>query len=264
MDSDIALLQQKIDALTTIVQAQHNRLEMLEASSNGSSGLHAKLDEILEHVAAQRQRQQEWIELQNDVVPIANHMIKLTIDELAEVGNEFQVEDLLFLIKRLLRDTRLLAELVGRLESAVELADEVQQVGNQAFHQAIYALDRLERQGYFAFARGGWRIIEKIVAAFDEDDINALGENIVLILNTVKDMTQPEIMNFVRNTILAAETELEKPLDISYLGLLHQMRDPAVRRGLALTLRVLRGVGAQAGGDGPSADARQAELMPNG
>ena len=27
-----------------------------------------------------------------------------------------------------------------------------------------------------------------------------LGDNVVLILNTVKDMTQPEIMNFVRNT----------------------------------------------------------------
>ena len=181
MDSDVALLHKKIDLLTATVEAQRKRLEMLEASSNGSSGLHAKLDEILAHVAAQRQHQQEWNELQNDLVPIANHLIKLSIDELAEVGNDFQIEDLLFLIKRLLRDTKLLAELIRRLESAVELADEVQRVGNQAFQQAIVALDRLERQGYFAFARGGWRIIEKIVTEFSEDDVNALGENIVLI-----------------------------------------------------------------------------------
>ena len=32
----------------------------------------------------------------------------------------------------------------------------------------------------------------------------------------------------------------------SYLALLGQMRDPAVRRGLALTLRVLHVVGSQA------------------
>ncbi len=31
-------------------------------------------------------------------------MIKLTIDELAEVGNEFQLEDLLYLVKRVLRE----------------------------------------------------------------------------------------------------------------------------------------------------------------
>lgn len=249
MDGDLAQLHQKIDALTATVEAQRTRLEMLEASSTGASGLHSKLDTILENLEVQRQRQEGWIELQNDVVPIANQMIKLTIDELAEVGNEFQLEDLLFLVKRLLRDTHLLTELVGRLEAVVELADDVQSVGNQAFHRTIAALDQMERYGYFTFARSSWRILDKIVNAFGEEDINALGDNIVLILNTVKEMTQPEIMNFVRNTLLIAEDKINQPVDISYTGLLRQMRDPAVRRGLALTMRVLHVVGAQAGGN---------------
>jgi uncharacterized protein YjgD (DUF1641 family) len=250
MDTDLALLHQKIDALTASVEAQHLRLETLEVSADGVNGLHTKLDEVLEHVASQRQRQQEWQELQSDVVPIANHLIKLTIDELAEVGNEFQIEDLLFLVKRVLRDTQLLTELVGRLEATVELADEIQSVGNQAFHQAVGALDRMERQGYFTFARGGWRLVEKIVTEFGEEDINALGDNIVLILNTIKEMTQPEIMSFVHDTLLVAEGEIDKPVDISYTGILRQMRDPAVRRGLALTMRVLHVVGSQAAGNG--------------
>jgi uncharacterized protein YjgD (DUF1641 family) len=59
-------------------------------------------------------------------------------------------------------------------------------------------------------------------------------------------------MNFVRNTLLVAEKEIEKPVDISYTGLMRQMRDPEVRRGLALTMRVLHVVGAQAGGNGAS------------
>ncbi len=67
----------------------------------------------------------------------------------------------------------------------------------------------------------------------------------MLILNTVKDMTQPEIMNFVRSTLLVAEHEIEQPVDISYWGLLKQMRDPEVRRGLALTMRVMHVIGAQ-------------------
>jgi uncharacterized protein YjgD (DUF1641 family) len=65
-------------------------------------------------------------------------------------------------------------------------------------------------------------------------------------LNTVKDMTQPEIMNFLRTTLLVSEKEIEKPVDTGYLSLLKQINDPAVRRGLALTLRVLRVVGQQA------------------
>ncbi len=258
MDNDLALLHQKIDALTATVEAQRIRLETFEVSSVGDNDLHAKLDAILEHVANQRQRQEEWQELQNDVVPIANHLIKLTIDELAEIGNEFQLEDLLFLIKRLLRDTQLLTELVGRLEGAVELADDIQTIGNQAFHQAIVALDHMERQGYFAFARGGWRILDKIVAEFGEEDVNALGDNIVLILNTIKEMTQPEIMGFVHNTLLVAEGEIDKPVDISYTGILRQMRDPAVRRGLALTMRVLHAVGSQAAGNGNAEEIKMA------
>jgi uncharacterized protein YjgD (DUF1641 family) len=250
MDTDLALLHQKIDTLTATVEAQRRRLEQLDTSPNNVINVNAKLDQLLEYMADQRQRQQEWQELQNDVVPIANHVIKLSIDELAEIGNEFQLEDLLFLIKRLLRDTQLLTELVGRMEATVELADDIQTIGNQAFQQAIVALDRMERQGYFTFARGGWRIIEKIVAEFGEEDISALGDNIVLILNTIKSMTQPEIMNFVHDTLLVAETEIDKPVDISYTGILRQMRDPAVRRGLALTMRVLHVVGSQAGTNG--------------
>jgi uncharacterized protein YjgD (DUF1641 family) len=96
------------------------------------------------------------------------------------------------------------------------------------------------------------QIMDNVVTSFTEEDVNRLGENVVLILNTVKEMTQPEIMNFVHNTLLVAEQELEKPVDISYSGLMRQMRDPEVRRGLALTMRVLHVVGAQAGGNGIS------------
>ncbi len=90
------------------------------------------------------------------------------------------------------------------------------------------------------------QIADNIVTSFTADDVKKLGENIVLILNVVKDMTQPEIMNFVHSTLLVAEKEVEQPVDTSALALLKQMRDPNVRRGLALTMRVLSVVGAQA------------------
>ncbi len=244
MDEDIALLNSKIDTLTGILQAQEKRL--LELEGNGNGHIHQKLDYLVDKMESYWQRQEAMEELRNDIVPIANHMIKLSIDELAEIGSEFQLEDLLFLLKRLLRDTHLLVDLVDRVESMADLFDELQPIGNQAFSQTIQALDHLEQQGYFTFARAGGRVLERIVSEFGEEDVNALGENIVLILNTVKEMTQPEIMNFVRNTLMVAEKEIEKPVDTSYRGLLRQMQDPAVRRGLALTMRVLHVVGAQA------------------
>jgi uncharacterized protein YjgD (DUF1641 family) len=244
MDTDLALLNSKIDHLTSIIQAQDKRL--LELDGNGNGHIHQKLDYLVDKMEDYWHHQEVSEELRNDLIPVANHMIKLSIDELAEIGSEFQLEDLLFLLKRLLRDTQLLVDLVDRVESMADLFDEVQPIGNQAFSQAIQALDHLERQGYFSFARAGGRVLERIVTEFSEEDVNALGDNIVLILNTVKEMTQPEIMNFVRNTLLVAEKEVEKPIDTSYRGLLRQIQDPAVRRGLALTMRVLQVIGTQA------------------
>src|SRR5512139_1256540 len=121
MDGDLDSLHQKINQLTAAVDAQGLRLEELESSANGTAGLHKKLDEILNQMVAQRQHQDELSELRGDLAPIVNHMIKLSIDELAEVGNDFELEDLLYLVKRLLRDTQLLAGLLDRLESTVEL-----------------------------------------------------------------------------------------------------------------------------------------------
>ena len=248
MESELAQLNRKIDELTNIVTAQQQRLMELEGNGNGQ--LHEKIDFLVVKMEDYWRRQEGFEELKNDLIPVANHMIKLSIDELAEIGSEFQLEDLLFLMKRLLRDTHLLVDLVTRVESMADLFDEIVPIGNQAFNQTVELLDHMERQGYFSFARASWNVVEHIMSEFSEEDVNALGDNIVLILNTIKEMTQPEIMNFVRNTLMVAEKEVEKPVDTSYLGLLRQMQDPSVRRGLALTMRVLHVVGSQAEGNG--------------
>jgi uncharacterized protein YjgD (DUF1641 family) len=55
-------------------------------------------------------------------------------------------------------------------------------------------------------------------------------------------MTQPEVMNLVGSvsTTYRGVEQAQEELDTSVTGLLRQMRDPEVRRGLALTLRMLR------------------------
>jgi uncharacterized protein YjgD (DUF1641 family) len=238
MDSDLALLHEKIDALTATVEAQRQRLEILESSANGQ--LMAKLDYLVAQAQAQQRFQDEMEELKRDLIPIANHMIKLTIDELAEVGSEFQAEDLLFMLKRLLRDTRLIVDGLDRLESMAELFDETQRLSKQVFNQAVMKLDHLEREGYFTFARGGWRIAERIVSEFGEEDINALGDNIVTILRTVRNLTQPEIMALTNNALGALQSDLPEGGNPSLWTLLRDLSDPKVRRGLSRLLNMVK------------------------
>lgn len=215
--------------------------------------LNSKIDALTTQVAylteqtrlAERQRQ-ERAELMQDLLPIANDAYGLITAQLEDVQPYVAPEDLLRLVKQLLRNGPMLEKLLGQLESLADLVESVGPLSNDAFAQAVTTLQGMEQRGYFTFAKGGAQIADTIVTSFGEEDVKRLGDNVVLILNTVKDMTQPEIMGFVRNFVANVELEVEKPVNTSLPALLGQMRDPNVRRGLALTMRVLRVIGAQA------------------
>lgn len=215
--------------------------------------LNDKLDALTRHVeyltkqAEQAERARaSRDELMRDLTPVANDAFRLATEQLQEVQEYVDLNDILRLLKRLLRNTPMLERMLDQLESVSELVDTMTPLSDEAFAKAVDTLQVMEQKGYFVFAQGGVNIADKVVTSFTADDVKKLGDNIVLILNVVKDMTQPDIMNFVRNTLLIAEKEIEQPVDTSFLALLKQMRDPNVRRGLALTMRVLRVVGAQA------------------
>lgn len=228
MDLTVVDLNQKIDVLTQQV---------------------AYLTELAE--IAERQRN-ERAELIRDLTPIANEAFRLSVEQLEEIQEYVELNDLLRFVKRVARNGRNFEKMLSQLEGLMDLVETLGPLADEAFGKAVAELTEMERKGYFAFARGGAQIMDNIVTSFSEEDVNRLGDNVVLILNTVKDMTQPEIMNFVRNTLMVAEKEIEKPVDITYTGLMRQMRDPEVRRGLALTMRVLHVVGSQAGNNGSS------------
>jgi uncharacterized protein YjgD (DUF1641 family) len=221
MEQALAELNQKIDALTAQVAYLAEQAQF-----------------------AERQRE-ERSELMRDLTPIADQAYHMAIEQLEEVQEYVDLGDLLRLLKRLARNGRNVETLLDQFESVMDLTQTIGPLTDEAFGKAVATLADMEHKGYFTFARGGKRIADNIVTSFTADDVDRLGDNIVLILNTIKDMTQPEIMNFVRSTLLVAEREVEKPVDISYPGLLRQMRDPAVRRGLALTMRVMHVIGAE-------------------
>ena len=226
MDQALLELNQKIDALT------------------------AQVAYLAEQAQIAERGRRERSELFEDMYPIVKDGMRLATEQLAEVQDYVELADLLRLVKKLARHTPQFEMLLDQLDTVTDLMEVAGPISKEGMAKATEMMAEMERKGYFAFSRSGLKMVDNIVTSFTEEDVNRLGDNIVLILNTVKDMTQPEIMNFVRGTLLVAEREVEKPVDFSYGALLSQMRDPAVRRGLALTMRVLHVVGAQAAGNG--------------
>lgn len=202
--------------------------------------LHQKIDNLSAQIEAQNRRYQGFDELKDDLIPIANHILKLSIDELEEVGRDFQLEDLLFLLKRLLRNTHSLMALLDRIESLMGMTDDFNRVGKEAFNVTVETLDRLEQEGYFAFAQEAWKILERIVTEFSEEDVRALGDNVVTILTTVRNMTQPEILSLANNAVEAISNGAPVEDAPSTLALLREFSDPQVRKGLARMINVVK------------------------
>ncbi len=210
--------------------------------------LNQKVDALTEQVTflavearRQQRRQQEWDELKSDLTPIANDVFRLSVEQLDEVEQYIQLEDVFRLVKRLARNTRNLEQMLDQMESLAELGRDFSPLTQDAFLTAMNRLDEMERKGYFAFVRGGMAIMDNVVTSFTEEDVRQLGENVVLILQTVKEMTQPDIMQMLRSTAVTIREE-EPAENISMLTILRQLNDPAVKRGLAKTLSVLKTV----------------------
>ena len=75
MDKDLTLINEKIDLLTT------------------------QISFLTEQAESQQRRAREFDELKADLIPIGNQLIHLTINELEEIGNDFELEDLLLPVK---------------------------------------------------------------------------------------------------------------------------------------------------------------------
>jgi hypothetical protein len=70
------------------------------------------------------------------------------------------------------------------------------------------------------------------VSEFGEKDIDALGDNIVTILATVRNLTQPEIMAMTNNALGALQTDAAVD-EVPSMCLCFVISRSKVRRGMA-------------------------------
>lgn len=124
-----------------------------------------------------------------------------------------------------------------------ELTRDLSPIASQGFETVTRVMTDAEERGYTGFARSSLGVVDKVVTSFSEEDVEALGDNVVLILETVKEMTQPEVMTLLRSTLQNVHDTPEPAEPPSIFSLLGQMREPEVRRGLARLIVFLRGLG---------------------
>jgi uncharacterized protein YjgD (DUF1641 family) len=209
--------------------------------------LTAQVDELVAEMRRQREAREQWAELSHELAPVTRDALDVASRELAELSRDVTIDDATEFARTLARSLPKLRAMLVQLDSMAELTHEVNSIAGAGVARLSEALADAERKGYFTFARHGAEMVEEVVTSFSEDDVVALRENLVLILTTVKELTQPEVMTLLNRTgvslqSLQDDAGTEPP---SAFALLRQMRDPQVRRGLNRTLALLRTVGEE-------------------
>jgi uncharacterized protein YjgD (DUF1641 family) len=208
----------------------------------------AKLDRLTEHVEflaaharEEAQRREMVSELISDMSPLAAQAMSTMTEELDTT--DFDMVQVIRLLKRFAESAATLDATLAQLQAGHGLIEDIMPLTGDAFVAVTERLADFERRGYFTFAKEGLGVLDRVVTTYDEDDIRALGDNIVVILDTVKQMTQPEVMTMLSRTVDSMEeTDVEST---SLFKLARQMRDPEIKRGLARMLGMLRTMGAK-------------------
>ncbi len=209
----------------------------------------SQLDTVVAELREQRLRREQWQDLVSDLGPISSEAMGIASRELEAVQEWVEPADMLRLLRRIVRNTNNIEEGMAKYESAMELMSDLGPLTSGAFTKLLEIMDDYEARGYFEFAGAGLGVVDRIVTNFSKEDVESLGDNVVDMLEIVKDLTQPEmlavaerLLDAVQRQAQAAELEPAKPP--SLFALAGKMRDPEIRMGLARALNTFKAVSA--------------------
>lgn len=203
--------------------------------------INKKLDFILTEIDHQRKHRQEMEDLKDDLNRVAKDLYLTSLEELEQVHDYLRSGDILHLLKKLLRNINNLSKLFDQIENLRDFFKDFGPISKEMVIDLMYKLDELDRKGYFEFIKESQRIIDNIVTSFTVDDVKALGDNIVTILNTIKNFTQPDMLHAVNNALnVYKKLDIEVEEDISLIKLFKELNHPETKKALFFALQFLK------------------------
>ncbi|MBS2031860.1 MAG: TusE/DsrC/DsvC family sulfur relay protein [Deltaproteobacteria bacterium] len=150
------------------------------------------------------------------------------------------------------------AFLVQQEKKRQALFDEAGPLLKEVMSTAVARFDELEKKGYFDFGRELLLAGQRVVEGYSADDVRQFADALVGILDTVRALTQPEVLKLLSDTsAVVARADQTEPLGL--LGMVRATRSDEVQRGMAVLMEILRkvGQGVQAMTARPVAEATQ-------
>lgn len=205
--------------------------------------LDKKLDLILGYVHQQKLQANMVEDLVGDLSIIGKDAYDSAVLELDKRQVELDPSELTGLAVSVLRNIGNIKTVMDTLEMAVDLGKEVGPIANEVIIDFTKQMNNLEQKGYFDFIREIGPVIDNVVKGFSPQDLKELANSIVSILSIVKEMTQPEVLNIMKNAIKAFNSmETESVPSYSVWKLMREMNSPEMKKALGYGITFMKNV----------------------
>lgn len=203
--------------------------------------INKKLDLILEEVYAQRETRQSFQDLTDDLSIIGKDIFKNTVIQLDKAGVELDTEALTGIGLKLVRNIDNINEFLEMLESINDFMKDAGPIIHQVGLDTIHKLHELEQKGYIDFFRELSKSLDNIVTHFSADDVKALSDNVVFILETVKNLTQPDMLKAFNNALaIYKNLDVENIEEYSLFRAMMEFRKPEMKKGIGFMITFLK------------------------
>jgi len=214
---------------------------MAENTTKQIAELNKKVDMILEYVNQQRLKSHAIDDLMSDASIIGKDVYDSTVKALDEHEVVLEPDELRELGIRLAQNVGNFNTMLDTMGSAMDLMKDVGPIANEVIIDATKALHEFEQKGYFEFMKEFGAIIDNIVTHYGVNDVRMLADNMVTILDTVKNLTQPDMLKSIDTAVrVFANMETENVPEYSIFRVIREINKPEMKKAWGFLFTFLK------------------------
>lgn len=203
--------------------------------------INRKLDLLLDYMHEQKLKSSAVDDLVSDLSIIGKDVYDTAVVELETRQVQMDPDEIKLLMIKLVKNVPTFIQMIDMLESMMDLVKDATPMVNEIIIDFTKKLHEFEQKGYFEFAKETGKVIDKVVTHYSPKDISDLSDNVVTILDTVKNLTQPDMLKAINNALRVFNSmEMDKLPEYSIWRVMKEMNSPEMKKGMAFMVTFLK------------------------
>ncbi|MDD4108009.1 MAG: DUF1641 domain-containing protein [Prolixibacteraceae bacterium] len=203
--------------------------------------LNQKVDLLLDYVNQQRLKTGQLEDLLSDLSIVGKDVYDTAVGEFDKRMVELDLDQLKSLVFRILKNVENMNKFLEIFESINDFLADASPIFNEVIIDLSKKMDEFDRKGYFEFFSEAGRITDKVIANTSPGDLRYISENIPGILDILKEVTDPKVVNGLKNTLKAYNSiDMTDIPEYSILRAIREMNKPEIKQAMGFLITFLK------------------------